>query len=192
MFVYELGGCQLESRCSHVNFRYRTFFKKRVSWHSGNSRVWIYSGIRTWLDKNIQLSSESRVIGSYEITLSELSNIGRLKIDQSVYFCSAKTMDSLTLRRHDSFQNWNNRKDTHCFPPRPLIFKLQQKDLKSNGICMSWSTPETDLKLKLSIFLNSNFEVNNWHSFTYLTYFFLELDFLLLKYIYLKYIKHTE
>ena len=34
-------------------------------------------------------------------------------------------MDSLTLKRHNSFQNENNRKDTRSFAPRPLIFKLQ-------------------------------------------------------------------
>ena len=36
-------------------------------------------------------------------------------------------MDSLTLKRHNSFQNKNNRKDAHGFAPRPLIFKLQQE-----------------------------------------------------------------
>ena len=36
-------------------------------------------------------------------------------------------MDSLTLKRHHSFQNKNNRKATHIFAPRPLIFKLQQE-----------------------------------------------------------------
>ena len=28
-------------------------------------------------------------------------------------------MDSLTLKRHNSFQNQNNRKATHSFAPRP-------------------------------------------------------------------------
>ena len=36
-------------------------------------------------------------------------------------------MGSLTLKRHNSFKNRNNRKATHSFAPRPLIFKLQQK-----------------------------------------------------------------
>ena len=34
-------------------------------------------------------------------------------------------MDSLTLKRHNSFQNKNDRKVTHSFAPRPLIFKFQ-------------------------------------------------------------------
>ena len=36
-------------------------------------------------------------------------------------------MDSLTLKRDNSFQNKNNRKATHSFAPTPLIFKLQQE-----------------------------------------------------------------
>ena len=36
-------------------------------------------------------------------------------------------MDSLTLKRHNSLQNKNNRKATHGFTPRPLIFQLQKE-----------------------------------------------------------------
>ena len=43
-------------------------------------------------------------------------------------------MDSLTLKRHNSFQNENNKKATHSFAPRPLIFKLEQEGLKFNEI----------------------------------------------------------
>ena len=39
-------------------------------------------------------------------------------------------MDSLTLKRHNSFQNESNRKAICCLAPRPLIFKLQQEILK--------------------------------------------------------------
>ena len=50
-----------------------------------------------------------------------------------------------TLKRHNSFQNENNRKATHSFVPRPLIFTLQQELIKFNDICVSWSAPKTDL-----------------------------------------------
>ena len=50
-------------------------------------------------------------------------------------------IDSLTLKRHNSFQNENNGKATHSFAPRPLIFKLQQV-LKFNDVCVSWSSPK--------------------------------------------------
>ena len=43
-------------------------------------------------------------------------------------------MSSLTLKRHNYFQNQNNRKATQIFAPRPLIFKLQQKILKFNDV----------------------------------------------------------
>ena len=43
--------------------------------------------------------------------------------------------------RHNSFQNENNKKATHRFVSRLLIFKLQQEVLKFNDIFVSWSSP---------------------------------------------------
>ena len=43
-------------------------------------------------------------------------------------------MDSLTLKRPNYFQNENNRKATHIFASRRLIFNLQQEVLKFNNI----------------------------------------------------------
>ena len=54
-FVYNLSGCGFESRCSHLNFRFRASFEKGVPWHSGNYIVWIHSETCTWHEKNIQL-----------------------------------------------------------------------------------------------------------------------------------------
>ena len=39
----------------------------------------------------------------------------------------------------------SNRKATHSFTPRPLIFKLQEDILKLNDICVSWISPKTGL-----------------------------------------------
>ena len=36
-------------------------------------------------------------------------------------------MDSLNLKRHNSFHNKDDKKSTHSFALRPLIFKLQQE-----------------------------------------------------------------
>ena len=33
VLVYELGGCELEFRCSHLIFRYSTGFEQGVTWH---------------------------------------------------------------------------------------------------------------------------------------------------------------
>ena len=63
-------------------------------------------------------------------------------------------MYSLTLKPHNSCQNENNRA-THSFAPRPLISKLQQEVLQFNDICVSWSSPKTDLVIN---FLNPE----NW------------------------------
>ena len=54
-------------------------------------------------------------------------------------------MDTLTLKRQHFFQNRNNRKVTHSFAPIGLIFNLQPEDIKFNDICLSWSSPKTDL-----------------------------------------------
>ena len=35
VFVYKLSGCESESRCCHLNFRYRPCFEQGVPWHSG-------------------------------------------------------------------------------------------------------------------------------------------------------------
>ena len=48
----------------------------------------------------------------------------------------------LTLQHHNSFQNENDRKATHSFAPRRLIFKLQQEVLTFNDIFVSWSSPK--------------------------------------------------
>ena len=67
-------------------------------------------------------------------------------------------MESPTLKRHNFFQNKNNGKATHSFAPRPLIFKLQQEVLKFNDICVSWSSPKTDLVIDFLNLENQSFE----------------------------------
>ena len=64
VFVYELNRCGFESRCNHLNFRYRACFERGVLWHSSNYRVWIHSKMRTWHDKNIQSSRLNIAINS--------------------------------------------------------------------------------------------------------------------------------
>ena len=58
-------------------------------------------------------------------------------------------MDSFTFKRPNSFHNENNRKATYSFAPRPLIFKLQKEVLRFNDICVSWSSPKTNLVANL-------------------------------------------
>ena len=52
-------------------------------------------------------------------------------------------MGPLTLKRHNSFQSKNNRKATHRFASRPLIFKVPQEISKVNW---RWSSPKIDLE----------------------------------------------
>ena len=62
VFFYEVSGCWVESRCSHLIFRYVTCFEQLDPWHSGNCRVWIHSQTRTWHDKNIQSNAPYRKV----------------------------------------------------------------------------------------------------------------------------------
>ena len=54
VFIYELSGCEFQSCCSHLNFRFHTCLEQGVPWHSGNYRIWIHSGTCRWHDKNIK------------------------------------------------------------------------------------------------------------------------------------------
>ena len=80
----------------------------------------------------------------------------------SLYFCSTKCMDPLTLKRHNSFQNYNNTKAIHSFAPRTLVFTLQQKGWKFSNICVSWSFPKTDLVTNFLNLKNQSFETINF------------------------------
>ena len=73
-------------------------------------------------------------------------------------FFSTKSMDSLNLKRHNSFSNKNNRKPTHSFAPRPMIFKLQQEVQKFSDICESWCSQKIDLKTNFLILGNWSVE----------------------------------
>ena len=75
-----------------------------------------------------------------------------------VYIFVKKSVDSLTFKRHNFLQNKNNRKATHSFAPRRLIFKLQQEVLKYNNIGASWSSLKTDLETNFLNLKNRNFE----------------------------------
>ena len=59
-FVYKQSSCEIESRCSHLVFRYGGCFKQRISWHSHYHRLWIHSETYTWHDKNIQTNAPYR------------------------------------------------------------------------------------------------------------------------------------
>ena len=54
VFVYRLSSCGFQSRCEHLNFRYRSCFDQGVPWNPCNCRTWIQSETRKWHAKNIQ------------------------------------------------------------------------------------------------------------------------------------------
>ena len=70
----------------------------------------------------------------------------RLIFIKSLFFCSTKSGDSFTLKRHNYFQSKNKRKATHSFARRRPIFKMQQEVWKFNDNSVSWSSPKTTLQ----------------------------------------------
>ena len=79
MFVYELSGCEFQSTCSHLNFRYCACFEQGVLWYSGSYRAWSRSTTRMWHDYNIQLNAPYR----WELT-TELNHLVSLTKGLSV------------------------------------------------------------------------------------------------------------
>ena len=78
-------------------------------------------------------------------------------------FLSTKCMDSLTLKRHYSFQNYNNKKSTHSLLPDVWFLSCNKKFWNSVVLKFSfWISPKTDLvtnflKLKSRSFENVSF-----------------------------------
>ena len=77
-------------------------------------------------------------------------------------FFSAKCMDSLTLKCHNSFKIKIIQKSHTGLFPRSMIFKLQIELVKFSEICVNWSSPKPDLEknffnLENRIFENTSF-----------------------------------
>ena len=87
----------------------------------------------------------------------EFSIFSSVSFFYSLYFCSAKSIYYLNSKRHNSLQNKNNRKVTHTFVSRPLIFTLQQEVWKFSNICVSWTSPKTDLETNFLNLENPSF-----------------------------------
>ena len=79
-------------------------------------------------------------------------------------FLLNKNHGLLTLKSRNFFQNENNRKATHSFAPRSLIFKLQQDVWEFNDINVSWSSPKNWPGDERFILLKSKFWVNHFFS----------------------------
>ena len=72
-------------------------------------------------------------------------------------FNSAKCMDSLILNVIISFKIKIIEKP-HSFSLRTLIFNLQQEVSKFNDVCVSWSSPKSDLQTNILNLENRSFE----------------------------------
>ena len=59
-------------------------------------------------------------------------------------------------KKHELFDF--NRKATHGFAPRPVTFKLQQELQEFSYICVTWSSPKTNLKTNFLNLKNRSLE----------------------------------
>ena len=98
VFVYELSGCGFESRCSHLNFRYRACFEQGIPWHLGNYRVWIPSEIHRRHNKNIQSIFLTFICLLDQTTKQPLSNLVAYKTKINVLWFHSKIFTSRTCK----------------------------------------------------------------------------------------------
>ena len=96
--VYELSGCGFESRCSHLNFRYRACFEQGIPWHLGNYRVWIPSEIHRRHNKNIQSIFLTFICLLDQTTKQPLSNLVAYKTKINVLWFHSKIFTSRTCK----------------------------------------------------------------------------------------------
>ena len=83
-------------------------------------------------------------------------------------FFFVKVFDSVSLlfsKQHGLFNFKTSQflpkiiqKDTQVFSPRPLMFKLQQEEVLKFNICVSWSSPKTNLQTNFLNLKNWSFE----------------------------------
>ena len=98
VFVYELSGCGFESRCSHLNFRYRACFEQGIPWHLGNYRVWIPSEIHRRHNKNIPSIFLTFICLLDQTTKQPLSNLVAYKTKINVLWFHSKIFTSRTCK----------------------------------------------------------------------------------------------
>ena len=65
----------------------------------------------------------------------------------------------MTLKHQNCFRNWNKRKTRYSFAARPLIFKLQKEVLEFDDICVSCSSPKTELETNFLNLEKKSFEI---------------------------------
>ena len=87
------------------------------------------------------------------------------------YFCLTKCMHSLTLNRHNSFQNSFKSHRQFCF--QTSDFQVATRSFKFNVIYVSRSFPKTDLVINFLNPKNRRFENVSIVTFKYLTFLYL-------------------
>ena len=113
VFVYELSGCEFESSCSHLNFRFRACFEQGFPWHSGkyeygftlkrvrdmirkyNHDYLIFESLFN-LERVIDLTFECSISRSRDINVINILNICN-SISRSYSICKKTSEDQISL-----------------------------------------------------------------------------------------------
>ena len=137
--------------CKSVHI-FGTFFQYIVHWDAENAKTtktafFFFSRAPTYhsLTFDSQFLYELKHIVHPSKTVSRILHIQFHLVFIKLYIFVPKSMDSVTLKRHNSFQIKYNRKTTYSFTQRPRIFMLLQEFWKFNDIFVSWCSPKTDL-----------------------------------------------
>ena len=92
VFVYQLSGCEFESRCCHLNFRYRAYFEQGVPWHSGQLKS-VYS---LWNIQTVLIND----LGLHNVFKDELSSLRKCLVFHFSFFISSSKLFLISRYLH--------------------------------------------------------------------------------------------
>ena len=97
VFAYKVIVCVVESRCNHINFRYRACFEQGVPWNPDNYIVWIHSETHTWHDKNIRSSKHWSIRSLLNIILDKHFPVFYDFVDNAANFIKLFSLPSIGI-----------------------------------------------------------------------------------------------
>ena len=112
---YTIHGWRYNTNVKKISFRQNKRWKIKFlfSFASSNSSQFYFNWLFLY---EVKLKVQfSKIVCGILHSVSFLSKI---------IFCSIKCIESINLKRHNSFQNKNDRRATDRLAPRPLIFNL--------------------------------------------------------------------
>ena len=137
VFVYELSGPGSESRCSHLNFRFRACLEQRVPWHSGKYNKYNKNDIGLYRDDGLAVFKNISGPKSEKIkkNIQKLFKKNQLDI---VIQCNMKTVNDLdvTLNLENStYRPYQNKKQSNKIYKHHRVLKCHRSKMSVIYIC---------------------------------------------------------